>query len=236
MELAPLAASLGYSLEYVDFVAGVKKITYVKKIADDLYEHLCFALAVENCICTSIELTVVPGTTSWRGLFEDALLPGHLATMRIVSNVDFHRWAEGISYHVPRVSAELAKSADALLESTAIARAAAEYYLKGAYTPSCHFDAFARGQHSVMSVKARNQAKQMRKTSLFALFNNSDSLQSEDPIDAYRIAINLIIADAHQPNSTGYFAPDTDPYENRDLAFCLQIMASKIWGEPGWQL
>ena len=231
---------LGYEFSYLLQNEGGTEIRLVKRSSvDGCFEHLCFEQWANDRVRVYVRLGVVPGTTQWRDMFEDRRIEFADAKSigpKLLSRADVTDWLNWILDKAPATAQQLASAeASSLLARTAVARSAASNYLRALELPIEHMPSYAAGQESVMSKESVAAAKQMFRDGLVTL-PRRPNFEEVKSIASYRIALNTIVNNAATNGGTGAFTASTDPYRDYSLAWCLQIMASRIYGEPGWKL
>lgn len=240
-DLAGYLAPLGYQVSMIwtdDVTTEIRFIRPAQVVS--CFEHLGFqSTASDYQIRTYARLTIVPGATQWKGMFVDRLIsPPEKKEFgpRIGNKAEKRQWLEWVVSRAPTIVERLRiDEAENLLGRTEHAREAGCFYLATLKLPIENLVAFADGQSSVMTKRQRSAATKMLRTGLITL-PYSTQPEEDLAIAAYKIAVNVIVASVEAGDDRVPFTADQDPYRDDDLAWCLQIMASRIYGELGWNL
>lgn len=181
--------------------------------------------------CVFARVSIVPGATQYRGMFED----------EFVFETSFRRgsrtseWEKRIVEEAIPKSHEMAHQAGPeLLRRTARAQEAAQFYLACLPEHIDNLEAHWTSQKREATDEQRAQAKHSLRTSVLSLDARDDN-DGDRIFWTYQIAAYAIVLNSEKGLEAGFFAPGTDPHEEHDLAWCFQIMASRIYGEEGWK-
>ncbi len=181
--------------------------------------------------CVFARVSIVPGATQYRGMFEDEFV--FEMSLRRESRIS--EWEQRLVEEAIPKSRELARQAGPeLLRKTARAQKAASFYLACLPEHIDNLEAYWTAQRSDATDEQRAQAKYSLRTSVLSLDAKDDD-DGDRIFWTYQIAAYAIVLNSEKALRAGFFAAGTDPHEEDDLAWCFQIMASRIYGEEGWQ-
>ena len=158
--------------------------------------------------------------------------------MKVSSAKDLREFASKlVEIAVPYCDEYARRVGGELMNRTHRAREAAGFYIS-----KLPHDIHTRDLHKFwQTMKERATSDQREKARLTlnpAVINLPSASQEEETrvFAAYQIASYTITMNADEGLQRGFFSPGTEAIEDLDLAFCLQIMGSRIFGEKGFEL
>ena len=174
----------------------------------DVHEQL-WIVPNSNRLSLLLRLSVVPGANQWRGSFvhEEAGFDENTEPQWILQQLREFRETELTSF----------------LESTMSARAAAAFYVE--HAPANFHDPHDCRTAFEASVSDERlfEVRKMLRWDLLTMAYSTERCE-ELELDACKCAVHLICGLAQRADSP--FAANLDPYLHRDLAICIQILAS----------
>ena len=176
-------------------------------------------------------VSILPGSASWNGTSIGKRVQKLPTSLRSKANRSL--FLEHLQSKWPNRCAELAsKEGPSLLAKTAKARSAAAYYLENEDWPRNDLRSYWNDLKQRSTTEEQQLAKFSLRTAVLSLRWNSD--EDEDrAFCAYQVASYLVTLKGKNAALLGHFGSGTDPYVDRDFAFCLQIMACCLFGERG---
>ena len=215
-ELGPAGYGSGF------FEKKTNEMYFVRPSAvDGCFEHVRLKGSTDGqFVRPRVRVGIVPGGGQWAGMFVEETLrelaPDNEGFEHLPTRAAAKAWEQRLVALAPQRNAQLAqREGRALLQTTARARAAAEYYL--ARLPSDfgdHEDYWQRLKRNA-SDELREQARLMLRAGLLTIPYNTP--QEEDrAFYSYQIAAYTIVAHATQDVHQGFFPADTDPHQDHD--------------------
>jgi len=234
--LKNLIEKQGYALGYRCSVS--KETLLVRPCSDlpELFERVVINKSKSpvsnrwNAFAASVELSVVPGYSAVKGICEtqfvsDLPFSGTRGTSILVEDDMANIWEKALLERLPQEQAKLLKEkGQALFRATDdLRRACRSYYAM--------FERLGRLEDSLDKIKGQLDHHQIEAVERLPRY---PVVTIPNQVISFQIAIGLICLYGKTVESQGEPLRLLDPYEDRRLFLRLQVLASRIAGEIGW--
>jgi len=137
--------------------------------------------------------------------------------------------------HVGAASAKFAhECGPTVLQRTHQARIAAEFYREFLSFDALDLESSYDRLKRSAADDQRGKAKTMLRLGLLSIPHEKTDDEDRE-FWAYQIAVYTIVLTEWNLEKPNFFAVDADPFQNKDLAWCIQILASHVFGHDLWK-